>query len=519
MRVWLILLVVLVGSAQALAAAEPRRFALVVGENTGEGADETLKFAEADARRFLDALVEVGGVQPADAVALFGAKAQTLREALSVLKARLGREARAQDQLVVYISSHADEGDLRLAGTRFALAELTQFLRAAPVGIALLVVDSCRSGALTRAKGLRALSGTAVNVEAPEVSGRVIISSSGADEYAQESDSLGGSYFTHHLVSALRGAGDTTRDGRVTLQEAYAYAYARTVESTFGTRGGVQHPSYSVDLKGRGDLVLTEVERGRGKLAIDVAQPGEWMVVSEQDGHVLGRIAKGEGPLVLAVKPGDYRVRLRRDAGYDEARVGVANGAVARVRRADLVAMPGAASLGGMKGPMAPSAGGRAWAVGLTAAVGTGAVRGVSPVFGAELSAAYRPEQGVGPLDTVALYASVKRGRARGAVRFREVEWELAASATKAALRGPVRVELGVELGAAVVRQDLLPAAEVTTGVVPRAGAALLLTGPRLGARVRPFLHASGGPAWIPRGAAGAVGLTAQAGLGLAADL
>ena len=65
-----------------------------------------------------------------------------------------------------------------------------------------------------------------------------------------------GSYFTHHLLGGLRGPADASGDGQVTLDEAYAWAFARTVESTFATSGGVQQPQVRVDLRGAGALVL-----------------------------------------------------------------------------------------------------------------------------------------------------------------------------------------------------------------------------------------------------------------------
>ncbi len=223
-----------------------RRWALVVGENAGAGEDEPLRYAERDAQRLLEVLQEVGSVAPATTLSLYGANATRVRQALAELSTRLAREGTRADQLILYISSHADEGALHLAGTRLPVSELTDFLARAPVGVALLVLDSCRSGAVTRLKGLKPLGGSEVRVDAASVEGRVILSSSGPDELAQESEELQGSFFTHHLVAALRGAADRSGDGRVTLEEAYGYAYARTVESTFATRGGMQRPSYRV---------------------------------------------------------------------------------------------------------------------------------------------------------------------------------------------------------------------------------------------------------------------------------
>ena len=79
---------------------------------------------------------------------------------------------------------------------------------------------------------------------------------------SQESDEIQGSFFTHHLTTGLRGDADQNRDGRVTLDEAYTYAYARTVAATAATRGGAQHPTYEYDLRGAGDVVLSRPSSG-----------------------------------------------------------------------------------------------------------------------------------------------------------------------------------------------------------------------------------------------------------------
>ena len=58
------------------------------------------------------------------------------------------------------------------------------------------------------------------------------MASSSATELSQESDQLASSYFTHHLLLALRGAGDANQDGKVSLDEAYRYTYNRTLAGT-----------------------------------------------------------------------------------------------------------------------------------------------------------------------------------------------------------------------------------------------------------------------------------------------
>ena len=84
------------------------------------------------------------------------------------------------------------------------------------------------------------------------------MTSASVDEAAQESERLKASIFTHALVSGLRGAADTSRDGRVTLGEAYEFVFSETLAHTTSTRGGPQRPAYDIQLVGTGEMVLTE---------------------------------------------------------------------------------------------------------------------------------------------------------------------------------------------------------------------------------------------------------------------
>lgn len=71
-------------------------------------------------------------------------------------------------------------------------------------------------------------------------------SPSSADEAAQESDRIGGSFFTHALVSGMRGAADASGDGKITLTEAYRFAFEETLQRTAQTQFGSQHPAYEI---------------------------------------------------------------------------------------------------------------------------------------------------------------------------------------------------------------------------------------------------------------------------------
>ena len=457
---WLLaLLCVLVGPLAASAEEAPRRWALIVGENEGLSGEERLRFAEADARRMREVLQEVGTVPPERTVTVLGTDAAKLRETLSRYQARLAAEASPRDWLVLYISSHAGNGSLHLRGTELPMRELVDFLKAAPVGVGLLILDSCRSGLATRLKGLKPTAAP-VAMEAADLEGRVVISASGADEYAQESDALQGSYFTHHLAAGLRGAADASRDGRVTLEEAYRYAYARTLEATLVSPGGLQRPTFRMDLRGRGELVLSEPQQALGRLTLDVKAPGRWLVLSSHSGALVAELEKGEGPTTLAVAPGAYRVLLRADEGFLERSVTVPYGGSVTVGGAPLeqAARSRLARKGAGESPLL-------FAVGPS--LTSGIVAGVPLIAGLELRVDRERRLGWG-LDTAGVGFAVRRGSGHREP-FRQTELELRLGAGPHWKHGPWTFSGALEAGALAVFQTGLPLEESRFGLEPLA--------------------------------------------------
>jgi hypothetical protein len=486
---------------------EAQRFAIVVGNNTGDSDDEPLRFAQTDATAFLQTLREVGKVRPENAITLLGARAEEFEKSLEKMRLRMVASGRTDNQLVVYVSSHADEGQLHLSGTHFPLQRLNAFMREAPASVAILVVDSCRSGTLTRLKGLTPAPGFTVNVELPEVRGRVVMTSSGPDEYAQESDSYRGSYFTHHLISALKGAADASQDGLITLQEAYAYAYQRTVETTFATRAGTQHPSYLVDLKGQGDLVLSDLTSVSGRLVLSVPAPGQWIVSRPEDGMVVGEFEKPRGKIAFAVPPGRYRVQMRDPQGTHEATVVVPKHGEATIAETDLrkVAFVAAPRKGGSS----------ALTLGVAASVFSGAVDHLPPLPGGALLLRYRRPSGW--LNCGTAFVGFNAGRARIEPKFLESEATVQAGLGHHWRGQRFGALAGIEGGATIIRQSGVPSPSTRWSSSPLVGARAegqLYLGERFSLIVSVF----GGPAlalgesgWALRGKLeGSVGLGLQ---------
>lgn len=296
------------------AAAGHRRFALVVGNDRGGHDTRPLLYASEDARRIHDVLTRYGSVSGGDALLLVNRVADDLQRALTDLqnRAAAARKLGAHTSLIVYYSGHAKDGALRLGDTRVPLDELKGRLQRSGADVVVGIFDSCRSGTVIRTKGARHAPAFDVQANsAEEARGTVFLSSSSADEDAQESDEIRGSYFSYNLGNALSGVADQSGDGRITLSEAYAYAYARTVADTADSTAGAQHPTFSYDLKGNGDLVLTEYGGHREGLVVPAAAPaGTYYIVRGE--VIAAEVVKPAGELRrIALKPDRYVVKRR----------------------------------------------------------------------------------------------------------------------------------------------------------------------------------------------------------------
>ena len=225
------------------ARADVRRFAVFVGSNIGDPHETLLHHAEDDAVRVAQTLRSLGDFPADQVLVLNGVTASELRDAIIRLNMRVREQHDAV--LLLFYSGHADAEALHLAGTHFPLAELKALLVGSPATSRLLVVDACRSGSLIGLKGAQPTQPfTVAAPEEPTPEGFAVLASSTATEAAQESLSLGGSFFTHYLNSGLLGAADLNRDGAVSLSELYAFASTETRAATVTSPAGQQTPTF-----------------------------------------------------------------------------------------------------------------------------------------------------------------------------------------------------------------------------------------------------------------------------------
>jgi hypothetical protein len=301
----------MIALALALTLAQaPARLALAVGSNEGAEGRDALWFAEADARRFADALIELGQFEPKNVTVLSSPSSLELTRALLRLaaQAREALDAGHPPLLIFYYSGHADPTGLELGKERFLYGDLANALSVVPEGVRIAILDACHSGALTQVKGARPAPLDFEVVREPRADGVAFITSSSASEKAQESAQLGGSFFTHHLVAGLRGAADADRDGRVTLAETYRYAYHRTLATTSETGASPQHPTWAMRMSGKGEVVLVDLRDAHAWLSFSAGLSKSYLVTNARTQEVVAEVVTGAEALKVALPEGQYRV-------------------------------------------------------------------------------------------------------------------------------------------------------------------------------------------------------------------
>ncbi len=308
------------------AGALTGRVAVVAGANAGAPTRAKLWFAEKDAERFERALRELGDFGPEQVELQRGQGVEAFRQALARAEAKIkaARAAGEKTLLVVYYSGHAGGAGLEFGNERFSFDELKEAAARSTAESRIVIVDACEAGMLTQVKGARAEARVDFALPVDDVRGTAFIASTAVGESAQESAAIGGSFFTHHLETALRGAGDADGDGLVTMAEAFRYTASATVSATSATQTGAQHPTYDFKMSGRGDVVLADLRRAEAKLLVPV-DPGSLYVLKGPKG-LMAEVPAGSAELALALPAGEYAVERRAREGRARGEVLLARG-------------------------------------------------------------------------------------------------------------------------------------------------------------------------------------------------
>ncbi|HNY17253.1 MAG TPA: caspase family protein [Treponemataceae bacterium] len=309
------------------AALPVERYALYVASNAGGATRETLKYAYTDATRLARTMNEIGGIKSENSLLLSDPSPREINDAFAdiatLVKKNAGRAKRTE--FLFYYSGHSDENAFLLGANRYAYGDLKNAIDRIPSDVHVVMLDSCYSGNFVRAKGGSRQKPFLMD-DSSIVAGHAYLSSSSGFESSQESDMIQASYFTHALVTGLRGAADTSGDNKVSLNELYHYAFNETLSSTELSSAGPQHPSYDITLVGSGDLVLTDLSVAESVLHIGAPYEGRFFI-RDSSGQLVSELNKTHGTEVtLALPAGTYAITVVGATSTTQGSVTIAKG-------------------------------------------------------------------------------------------------------------------------------------------------------------------------------------------------
>jgi uncharacterized caspase-like protein len=291
-------------------ASNLRRIAIVVGNNIGNANDVQLRYAHKDASTVAKVMTELGQVDRKDLFLLLEQTPKQLLVAVKEANRRIESDGRPA-MLFIYYSGHADKAALHMSGQELPWADLQGILSQSKADLRVAMIDACQAGSLTAPKGFSLAS--PVEVKPRLTRGTAMLVSADSTEAAQESASLGGSIFTHFLVSGLRGAADENGDRRVSLSETRTYTTRETQRATSAWARSVQHPTYHFDVSGYGDFVLTDLQNASTSLRLSQPLAGRLFINERGTPQVVVEAEKRAGEeLEFGLPSGRYLVHLRR---------------------------------------------------------------------------------------------------------------------------------------------------------------------------------------------------------------
>jgi hypothetical protein len=285
------------------------RFAFIAGANNGGPGRPLLKYAVSDAYSFFNVMKSLGGVSQEKSILLVEPDSKSFLRALDNAEKILiqDRAKYKRVEMIFYYSGHSDEQGILLGREKISYIELRKRIEKMQADVKIAILDSCSSGAFTRIKGGIMRSPFLVD-SANDMKGYAFMTSSSSDEASQESDRIQGSFFTHYLITGLRGAADMSRDGRITLNEAYQFAYNETLSRTEKSMAGAQHPNYNIKMTGTGDVIMTDIRKSNTALVLNRNLSGKFYI-HDSDNILVAELNKPFGiETELGLGSGKYRV-------------------------------------------------------------------------------------------------------------------------------------------------------------------------------------------------------------------
>ncbi|HEY3451331.1 MAG TPA: caspase family protein [Myxococcales bacterium] len=315
------------GTAQA---ASPVRYALIVGNNSGQtppGIElPELRHAQQEAQVLRDRLVALGNfdASPQRTALLTGASREEILKAAQAIAAQHRADRQALGEVptlfAFFFTGHGLSGQLLTKTGPLVGSDLATIFGEVGATFTVGVFDACFSGSLDLAalssKGLALTPGfnafEALPQEVLNAQGTMWFASSRPDQVSYEDSRLGG-VFTHYFIEAMERAPSTGFG--ITLDDVWEYARAHTQSHTRNAARPQTPQKLVRNLTSTGPLYFSFPAQRRATLAFEAGVVGRFLVRYE-NGQLSELVAKSAGePMRVAVYPADLVLERLDDGG------------------------------------------------------------------------------------------------------------------------------------------------------------------------------------------------------------
>lgn len=230
------------------------KWAVVIGISNFRDSSINLKYGAKDAKDFANFLVAEQNFKPENVKLLIDENANRMNIADALGEGFLVRNAREDDLVVIFVSSHGGADITKSSGRNFlcsyesnaqnllmtgiTMEWFSQYLTdRVPAQRVVVFLDVCHSGAITGDKGLTREQQSFDVLSSAPGRGQIFIASSLASQLSWESKRYENGVFTHSLMDALRANGRQTK-----LSEAFDRLRKQVEDEVLSDRQQMQTP-------------------------------------------------------------------------------------------------------------------------------------------------------------------------------------------------------------------------------------------------------------------------------------
>ena len=238
--------------------------ALLISNNQGLDKESPLRYTQNDISRMKKVLTRFGNFSEKNVTVSKNRSINEVTQSIHQFKNKINNAKNLGKQVFafIYYSGHGGSDNLHIKGEKLNKKKLFEKIQSLDAELVLFIIDACQSGTFLRGKGGKIVQKPPTqSIKNLNQQGKIIITSSSAGEFSQESEEYRGSVFSYHLYNGLLGGADYNQDHKISIWEAFQFAETSTKLEFIGHKEYIQNPQIDVDVIGASNVYLSEINQ------------------------------------------------------------------------------------------------------------------------------------------------------------------------------------------------------------------------------------------------------------------